>query len=176
MERGRERNPVDRLRWFVVQTNPREEERAFHHLSEKGFETLFPKIQVVRYRQAKVGLLVKPMFPSYLFARFRTPEEAPFVHWTRGVKRILGAEGEPLPVPDEAVELIRGQMDERGVVRVGRRLRPKDRVRIRSGPFKDLLGIFEREIDDQGRVEILLNLIGYQARVQLHESLLERVP
>jgi transcription antitermination factor NusG len=32
---------------------------------------------------------------------------------------------------------------------VGRRLKPKDKVRIRSGPFKNLIGIFERVIDDR---------------------------
>jgi transcriptional antiterminator RfaH len=163
-------------RWYVVQTNPREEARALRCLGEKGVEVFFPRVQVMQYRAVKVGLVVRPMFPSYLFARFRGEEEFPYVLWTRGVKRVLGAEGHPLPVDDEVVSFIRGQVDSRGVVKVGRRLRAKDRVRIRSGPFKDLLGIFEREIDDAGRVEILLNLIGYQARVQLHESLVERMP
>lgn len=163
-------------RWYVVQTNPREEDRAVHYLGEKGIETFFPKIQVVRYRNTKAGMVIKPMFPSYLFGHFRAPEEVPYVHWTRGVKRILGAEGDPIPLDDEVVEFIMRQTGESGVAKVGMRLKPKDRVRVRSGPFKDLLGIFERVIDDQGRVEILLNLIGYQAHVQLHESLLERLP
>jgi transcription antitermination factor NusG len=66
-------------------------------------------------------------------------------------------------------------MDEQGLVRVGRRLKPKDRVRIKSGPFKDLLALFERELDDNGRVEILLQVLGFQARVQIHESLLEKI-
>ena len=169
-------DPVTDKRWFVIQTNPREEERALHYLHEKGVETFFPRIQVVRYREVKVGLIIRPMFPSYVFAHFSTPADLPYVQWTRGVKRILGSGGEPLPVPDDVMAFILGQVDDRGVVRVGSRLKPKDRVRIRSGPFKDLLGIFEREIDDQGRVEILLNLMGYQARVHLHESLVERIP
>ena len=162
--------------WFVVQTNPRAEERALHYLTEKRVEILFPRIQVVTYRDLKMGVAVRPMFPSYMFARFRFPDEYPYVLWSRGVKRILGSANEPLPVPEEVVSLIQGQMDARGVVKVGRRLKPKDRVRIRSGPFKDILGIFEREIDDRGRIEILLNLLGYQAKVQIHESLVERLP
>jgi transcriptional antiterminator RfaH len=162
-------------RWYVVQTNPREEERALHYLNEKGVETFFPKIQVVRYRSTRAGMVIKPMFPSYLFAYFVAPEEVPYVHWTHGVKRILGAEGEPISVDEEVVSFIQCQTGQGGVAKVGLRLKPKDRVRVRSGPFKDLLGIFERVIDDQGRVEILLNLIGYQARIQLHESLVERV-
>lgn len=163
-------------RWFVVQTNPKEEERALVHLAEKGLELFFPRIRVVRFRRLRAKQAIRPLFPSYLFARFHYPEEYPHVVWTRGVRRVLGTGGEPTSVPDEVIATIQSQMDPQGLVRVGRRLRPKDRVRIISGPFKDLLGIFERDLDDQGRVEILLAVLGFQARVHLHESLIERVP
>ena len=162
--------------WYVVQTNPREENRALHYLNEKGVETFFPRIKVVRYRGGKVGQVVRPMFPSYLFARFCAPEEVPYVHWTRGVKRILGAEDNPVSISDEIVSFITDQTDEEGVAKIGIPLKPKDMVKVSTGPFKDLIGIFERVIDDKGRVEILLQVIGYHARIQLHESLLERVP
>lgn len=162
--------------WFVVQTNPREEEKALRGLMEKGFEIFFPRIKVVRYWRLKPAEAVRPLFPSYLFARFTHPRDYPYVLWTRGVKRVVGAGDEPVPVPDEVIETIRDQMDDDGLVRVGRRLKPRDMVRIKSGPFKGLLALFERELDDNGRVEILLQVLGFQARVQLHESLLERVP
>lgn len=162
--------------WFVIQTNPREEDRGFLHLTEKGFEVFFPRIRVLRYRQLRVGHAIRPLFPSYLFARFKYPEEYPQVLWTRGVRRVLGADLKPTAVPDEVIATIQSQMDPNGLVRVGRRLRPRDPVRIKSGPFKDLLGIFERELDEDGRVEILLQVLGFQARVHLHESMLEKVP
>ena len=162
--------------WYVVQTNPREEARALHYLNEKGVETFFPRIKVVRYRGGKVGQVVRPMFPSYIFVRFSVPEEIPYVHWTRGVKRILGAEENPVPISDEVVSFITDQTDDEGVAKIGSPLKPKDKVKVSTGPFKDLIGIFERVIDDKGRVEILLQVIGYHARIQLHESLLERVP
>ena len=49
-----------------------------------------------------------------------------------------------------------------------------DRVFVKSGPMKDLYGIFERYVDDKGRVRILLNLIGYQASVELEAEHLSR--
>ena len=97
--------------WFVVQTNPREEERVLHYLGEKRVETFFPKIQAVRYKGLTGKIAIKPMFPSYLFTRFQAPDETPFVRWTRGVKQILGADENPIAVDDEAVDFIMGQVD-----------------------------------------------------------------
>jgi transcription antitermination factor NusG len=48
-------------------------------------------------------------------------------------------------------------------------------VRIKSGPLKDLSGIFERWVSDNERVRILLNLIGYQPAIEIHCSLVEKV-
>ena len=113
--------------WYVVQTNPREEARALHYLNEKDVETFFPRIKVVRYRGGKVGQVVRPMFPSYIFVRFSVPEEIPYVHWTRGVKRILGAEENPVPISDEVVSFITDQTDDEGVAKIGSPLKPKDK-------------------------------------------------
>ena len=42
-----------------------------------------------------------------------------------------------------------------------------DRVQIRSGPFKDLIGVFQKKMSDNGRNKILLNLIGVDVPVQI---------
>ena len=39
----------------------------------------------------------------------------------------------------------------------------------------DLYGIFERYVDDRGRVRILLSLIGYQASVEMEAEQLEKL-
>jgi transcription antitermination factor NusG len=52
---------------------------------------------------------------------------------------------------------------------------PNDVVRIKTGPLKDLLGIFERWLSNSERVKILLNLIGYQPAVEIHYSMIEKV-
>jgi transcription antitermination factor NusG len=48
-------------------------------------------------------------------------------------------------------------------------------IRIKTGPLKDLLGIFERWISDSERVRILLNMVGYQPVVEMHYSMIEKV-
>jgi transcription antitermination factor NusG len=60
-------------------------------------------------------------------------------------------------------------------VRVKQSFEPNDVVRIKAGPLKDLLGIFERWVSESERVRILLNLIGYQPAVEMHYSMIEKV-
>jgi len=48
-------------------------------------------------------------------------------------------------------------------------------VRIKSGPFKDILAIFDHWVSDKERVCLLLNLINAQIRVIVPTSLVERV-
>jgi len=50
-----------------------------------------------------------------------------------------------------------------------------DPIRIASGPFKDLMGIFDRWVSEEGRVRVLLDLLNYSANVELHYSQVEKL-
>jgi transcription antitermination factor NusG len=83
--------------------------------------------------------------------------------------------GYPVPVSEIAVELIKARIDATGVVRKSHSYAANDVIRIKTGPLRDLLGIFERWMPDQERVRVLLNLVGYQPTIELHCSMLEKV-
>jgi transcriptional antiterminator RfaH len=162
------------LRWFVVQANPREEQRAQHFLEEKGFQTYLPRMEAVTVRSFKSITVQKPLFPGYLFCFFDPNESLAFVRWTKGVKKLLPESVCPVPVEEHVVDAIRSLEHRDGVIRK-QPLQKNDKVRIARGPLKDILGIFDHWSSDQGRVRVLLNFISYQASVELHHSLLERV-
>jgi transcription antitermination factor NusG len=73
------------------------------------------------------------------------------------------------------VEGIKERTDTQGIVRIKQKFKPNDLVRIKTGPLKDLLGIFDRWASDNERVRVLLNLIGYQPAVEIHYSMVEKV-
>jgi transcriptional antiterminator RfaH len=163
------------LKWFVVQSKPREEERARHYLKAKGFDTYLPRMEVVRVRRFNNVKIKKPLFPGYLFCRFTKEDEIlAQVRWTRGVKKLLPESVNPIPVEDEVVKAIQSLQQKDGVIRK-QQLEKEDRVRIIRGPMKDILGLFDHWTSDQGRVKVLLNFISYQASVELHHSLIEKV-
>jgi transcription antitermination factor NusG len=129
---------------------------------------------VVRVRGCKSIQTEKPLFPSYLFCRFNPEQSVAYVRWTRGVAKILPESVNPVPVEDEVVAAIRSLEQKDGIIRKTP-LKKHDRIRIAHGPLKDVLGIFEHWTSDQGRVRVLLNFINYQATVELHHSLIEKV-
>ena len=161
--------------WYVVQTKLKKEKEAETYLSTKGVEIFNPLIEAFTLRNGRMNKELKPFFPGYLFAKFDLEQNYPLVRWARGVRKVLGSGKIPTSVSEEVVEIIKARADTRGIVRVKHRLEPNDVVRIKTGPLKNLLGIFERWLSDSERVRILLNLIGYQPAVEIHYSMIEKV-
>jgi len=162
------------LRWYVVQSKPREELRAQHFLGEKGFHTYLPRMEVERVLGVKKITAEKPLFPGYLFCRFNPEESLAHVRWTRGVFKILPESVSPSPIQEEVVASIQSLEQRDGLIRK-KPLRTNDPIRVTQGPMKDILGIFDHWTSDRGRVRVLLNFMHYQATVELHHSLVEKV-
>ncbi|HEY0079200.1 MAG TPA: transcription termination/antitermination NusG family protein [Pyrinomonadaceae bacterium] len=165
------------LRWYVIHTKPRNEERAAINLATLDLQTFSPKIKIRCFDaySGKSNYLSKPLFPQYIFAQFEVESMLHKVRFTRGVHSILSMDGAPTPVSEEIIEQIQAQREADGFIRIGERLKPGDRVTIKDGPMKNLLGIFEKEMKDSERVSILLTTISFQGRIMLDRSLVERV-
>jgi transcriptional antiterminator RfaH len=118
---------------------------------------------------------LKSLFPNYIFAKFELEKNYPLVRWARGVKKILGFGGYPVPISEEVIELIKKRTDENGIVKKTHHFVANDVVRIKTGPLRELCGIFDRWVSDSERVKVLLNLIGYQPAVEIHYSMIEKV-
>ena len=161
--------------WYVIQTKPKREEEAKSYLSLNGLEVFNPLMETFTPRNGRMNKEFRPLFPNYIFGKFDIGENYPLVRWARGVKKILGFGGEFTPVSEEVIDLIKKRTDSNGIVRKSYHFEPNDLVKIKSGPLKDLLGIFDRWVSDSERVRVLLNLIGYQPNIELHYSMIEKV-
>jgi transcriptional antiterminator RfaH len=161
--------------WYVIQTKPKKEEEAESYLSTRGVEMFNPLMETFALRNGGMNKELKPLFSGYIFGKFDLEQNYPLVRWARGVKKILGFGSYPTPISEEIIEIIKERTDPQGIVRVKHHFEPNDVVRIKTGPLKDLLGIFERWLSNSERVKILLNLIGYQPAVEIHCSMIEKV-
>lgn len=161
-----------------METKPRYESRVIFHLNLRAtdVEAFLPKIEVVRRRAARRVALLEPLFPNYLFLRMQlTPETLRAVRWTPGAKRILGNDGHPFEVPDKLVERIRERVEPLGFIRVGLDLGRGNRVRVKNGPFAGLEGIFDRPTTREGRVIVLLQILGTLTPLEIEALDLEQV-
>ena len=165
------------LNWYVVHTHPKQEDRANLNLQACGIETLNPKLRANRYNEfsGQQIRIVKPLFPSYIFARFRYNDSNHRVRFARGVHSLVSFNHGPAPVDDEIIEMIRSRIGSDGFVRAHEELKAGDAVVIKDGRFQNLYGVFEREMEDADRVSILLNAVSFQAHVVVDRSLVNKV-
>jgi transcriptional antiterminator RfaH len=155
--------------WYVINTKPKKEGQVERLFIEGGFTIYCPK-----YRREK---RITPFFPGYAFLRFEFPEQYQMVKYTRGVKRVVGNESGPTPIPDETVEGIRTREKDGLIVfeKYGERPSVGDEIEVVEGPLKGLKGIFRNEVGDSERVMILLNYVSYQGMLLIEKDKLKKV-
>lgn len=167
---------ADNLHWYVVHTHPKQEDRANSNLV--GFlETLAPKLRVNKYNEftGQVSRIARPLFPGYIFSRFRFNELYHKIRFTRGVHSLICFNNEPTPVDDNIIDMIRARIGDDGFVKTADELKVGDEVRINDGRFENFCGVFERELPDMDRVSILLNTIRFQAHVVVDRHLVSKI-
>jgi transcriptional antiterminator RfaH len=166
----------DSLQWYVVHTNPKQEERANSNLVAWGIETLHAKLRTCRHNEF-TGVPIyttQPLFPRYLFAKFNARKHLPKILFTRGVHNVVCFGNSPACVNEDIIEIIRERIDEHGFVKVNNDLKPGDKVVISAGSLKNLIGIFEREVKGSERIMIMLTAIEYQGRLVVNRDLVKR--
>ena len=93
--------------WFVIYSNPQREEQARFHLSLKGLQTFFPRLQIPVAGENKSR--ITPLFRNYLFACIDVATERHLVVWTPGVRKIVSCGDEPVPIEESVVRFLQRQ-------------------------------------------------------------------
>ena len=167
----------DSSSWYAIRTKSRQEERADSNLKAWRVKTFAPKIKEPRYNEfsGKVSYLVKPLFPGYIFARFKLDDLLHKVKFTRGVSGVISVGGKPAPIEDEVIDIMLSREGPDGLVRISDGLQPGDKVVVKKGPLRDFVGIFEGYHNDEERVSILLDTVTYQNRLVLEREAVRKV-
>jgi len=80
-----------------------------------------------------------------------------------------------LPIDSGVVSLLQQQGNDQGVIEKPINLKSGDRIRVKKGILKDLLGIIEKPTSDDERVMVLLNLIHYNMKASIHWTEVEKL-
>jgi transcriptional antiterminator RfaH len=165
----------DGERYFAVNTRPGREFEVALRLEAQSFRSFLPVIRKSVRHARKFRTIRAPLFPNYLFVSLDLQRDRwRSVNGTVGVTRLVMGGEYPAPVPCGIVESLQAISDESGLVGFDNRLKLGQKVKILSGPFVDLIGDLER-IDGNGRVRILLEVMGGKIPVATHSDLLAPV-
>ena len=159
----------------MVTTKPRNEERAANNLQQGRIEVLAPRLKLRKFKEGQFVYTVEPMFPGYIFVKFHPVDEFPPRQVYEGHKNHSEfRRPHRARVGDDLIDFIRSRLED-GVATVQqRRFQEGERIFIKDGPFKNLSGVFEKELDGKERVAILLDGINYCARMEIDRDLIAR--
>jgi transcriptional antiterminator RfaH len=143
------------MKWYVVHTRPRQEERALENLTRQGYCAWMPWIEVEKIRRGRITQVQEPMFSRYLFIQL----DQVISNWgpirsTLGVSKLVSFGNQAATVPDKLIDLLR-----QSPANIAQSLLNKgDRVEFVSGPLRGVQGIFE-EKDGERRAMVLIELL-----------------
>lgn len=161
--------------WLLIQTKPREEQRASDHLQAQGAQTYLPTIQVEKITRGKHITKTEPLFPGYLFVQNPDAEEPGALTYTtirstRGVAKIVRFGNDYTLLPNTLIETIRSQTP--GLTpSEAHSTAPKagDKVQITEGPFAGLEAIYHQP-DGQMRSMVFINILHQQTLATIDNS------
>lgn len=161
-------------KWYALHTKVNYEYKVTRVLQMREIETYLPKMTLGAPGKEKL----QPLFPGYLFMYVDLERANPsHWQWTPGLKHIVAYGKVPIPVPNEMIDLIRHEVDERQRNNRSKTFdfKPGDEVRIKNGPFKDMLAVFDRASTPSSRVQVLLTVLNRSVRIRLAGTDLEKV-
>ena len=174
--------------WYVVNTYSGHESKVKEKLEmmiknsseiqEKIFRVIVPEQTVVEYKDGVKKEKIKKMFPGYVLVEMIMDDEVWFiVRNTQGVTGFIGSSGKgakPIPLLPEEVERILNNM---GMSRIdlSKDLVEGKKVKIISGPFKDMIGKISSYDLEKKKVNLLLDLFGQETPVEAELNQIENI-
>lgn len=151
--------------WYALYTKPHAEAQVARALEARGFKFFLPLLPPVRPDGRP-----QPLFPSYLFVQCDLSEVVvDQLGYLPGLRRIVSFTGKPAALSQEAIDLMRQELEEieaaGGLLK--HQFKPGDTVVIDTGPLAGLRGVFEGPLGPSARVRILIRFLGETNRADV---------
>ena len=155
--------------WFCLRSQPKHEHIAAAHLRRmvEGIEVFSPRLRIRRQTRRGAVWFVQALFPGYLFGRFDPRQSLLLVRAAPGVKTIVKfGLGVPL-IQSELIEDLRKHFDHHELHEVQDEPQPGDEITIAGGPFNGFSAAVLNIGPANGRVQVLLQMLGQCTPVEL---------
>ena len=172
--------------WYIVQSyssferkvaNLIKEEAEKAKLEDKIEEVLVPTHEVTEVKRGKRIQRKKKYFPGYVLVKMDMDNQ--LYHMIKNIKKVsgfLGQKGKPIPVSEQEIQKIMGQIKD-GVVQsksiidysIG------EKVQVIDGPFASFTGLVEEVEEEKLRLKVAVLIFGRPTPVELEFSQVEKV-
>ena len=160
--------------WYVLHTRTTREMEVSRRVKQAGITALVPRRQMVERRRGLRRIVVRNLFPGYVFVY--TALDAKAYCQLAGIPyviRILG-HGAPQPVTPEEMNRVLRLAREDDLVGVSQILYENGRVRVLSGPLAGLEGQIVKLDRRKGRAKVNIPLFNQPRFVDLSVHVLEK--
>jgi transcriptional antiterminator RfaH len=146
-------------RWIVATTHPNSEAIAREHLERQKFNVYCPMIRKRRSHARKVEMVLRPLFPGYVFVHLEpsAPGWRP-IQSTTGVRNLVRFGDEPAVLDARFIDGLKAREEDGAVIKPANPFKVGQQVQIDDGP---LAGLFARilSLDDKDRITVLLDVM-----------------
>ena len=140
-------------------------------------EVFVPTHDVTEVRRGKRVQRKKKYFPGYVLVKMDMDNQ--IYHLIKNIKKVsgfLGQKGSPLPVSEEEIQKIKGQMKD-GVVQSKSFISYNigEKVQVIDGPFASFNGLVEEFDEEKSRLKVSVMIFGRPTPVDLEFDQVEKV-
>ncbi|MCS6837998.1 MAG: hypothetical protein NZ480_04040 [Bdellovibrionaceae bacterium] len=162
--------------WLLVQSKPRQEERAIINLNRQGFETFCPIVTYKKWYRGQYLLKDEYLFPRYIFIRVLSisPGSWSKIKYTYGISWIVQFGNVPVTASDDLIWRLKKQVEDLNQ-KPQALFQPGQKVVIKNYGLQDLEAIFYM-VKGEDRAIVLINFLQRQIPTVVHISQIAVTP
>ena len=171
--------------WYIVQSHSSfenkvakliKEESEKAKISEKIEEIVVPTHDITEVKRGKRVQRKKKYFPGYVLIKSEMDNN--IYHMIKNIKKVsgfLGSKGTPVPVSDNEIEKILGQIKD-GIAQPTSSVEYSigEKVQVIDGPFASFTGLVEDIDEDKARLKVSVSIFGRPTPVDLEYNQVEK--
>lgn len=173
--------------WYVLKVQSNREksirDSLLRRIRQEALEEFFgdiviPTEKIVETKGGKKKVVEHKLYPGYLMINMTLNDDTWYlVRTTGGVGDFTGAAGKPIPMQDHEIQRMLGleQTKKEEPVRVKMDFQTGDLVKIKEGPFENFEGSIHTIDEANGKITVLIGILGRSTPVDLEYWQVERV-
>src|SRR5574341_150732 len=141
--------------WYAIYTRSRHEKIVYELLNDKGIETFLPLRVFLSQWKDRKKKIESPLFPGYLFTRINILDDFTKVITSKGVVKILGTNGTPIPIPINEIDSVKTLLKSNLKYDPYPYLKSGMKVQVIRGPLQGIIGKINERL---GKYKLLISV------------------